>query len=616
MALHIDSLKSHLDSFLQPVASAASSLFQEELVLREPDMAVTTDQEFLAARSEGFLLTQIGISGDEQGDIALILTVSNASLLSGRQDELEEETIQESAESEGLEQRETENVQAMLGAMTQAFTDQLTSLHSVTLSFLMEDPQVVASPRSASAFFDSSQDRLLQLTIPMSLGEQELDPLYCLIPETLVDISGLDQGDEAREEQEEQEEQGEQEEADPESEEAAGDTPNADLTQEELQDILDTSQEEDEEESGTDEEPAPESEPDAEADSGGDADQEEPEEEDEGEGVDPEVLRKTLNQSVRYGEEELGDLLGKSLELTEDTFTIRTKEEILGEHQDKLVVTKLLVNGERQGEIHALFSMRDAILLGGTLLMIPEEEINKNIKQNNFGDDEADAFGEIINIWTGALSKVFEEYYPRKLHIKKDRMEPMAPAKIETESPDPFPDGKYLLVSYKMQFGTQALGNLEMVFPLSVLDITSKQQQEIVDQAKGVDTQATPAVAILSENREANKAISSVLGSMGFDLCYITFRENIKDKIRPYNVAAVLLILDEISEKNLAKLIKLQSLLRNKYPAIVAGPQWTRPQVIQAIKYGAQDIVNTPPDSEVVQNKFWEFAPEQPSTVE
>jgi len=604
MPLHIDSLKAHLDEFLQPVATEASSLFQEEIALSKPEISVTTDQEFLASRSEGFLLTQIGISGDEQGDIALIVSESSASLLSGRQDELDEDTIQQSAESEGLQQRETENVQAMLGAMTQAFTDRLSSLHSVTLSFLMEDPQIVGSPRSSSAFFNSAQDRLLQLSFPLSLGEQELEPLYCLIPESLVDISEL-----------------QQEEKDAAEEEADG-APNADLTREELQDILDANQQADQEENEATEEDEDTAEDDssnteaASDETEGEGEGEEEEEEEEEEGVDPETLRNTLYKSVQSGEEELSDLLGKSLELTEDIFTVKNKADILAEYQDKIVQTKLLVNGDRHGEIYALFSMRDAILLGATLLMMPEEEINKKAKQNNFGDDEADAFGEIINIWTGALSKVFEEYYPRKLHIKKDRMESLAPAKIEMESSEPFPDGEYLLVSFKMQFGTQALGNLEMVFPLSVLDIKAKQKQYILDQAKGIDTSSPPAVAILSENREANKAISPVLSTMGFELTYINFRENIKDKLRSHNVTAVLLILSEVSEKSLAKLIKLQSLLRNKYPAIVAAPQWTRPQVIQAIKYGAQDIINTPPDSEVVRGKFWEFAPEQPSTVE
>ena len=595
MALSIDSLKSHLDNFLPPVASAASSLFQEDLELREPEMAITTDQEFLAGSSEGFMLTQVSISGDYQGDVALIVTISTASLVSGRQEDLDEETIQQGSGSEGLEQQQTENVQAMLGAMTQAFTDQTTSLFPVTLSFLMEDPQMVDSPQSTSAFFSSAQDRLLRLAFPMTLGDRELEPLYVLIPESLVDTSRM-------------EENGSQ------AEEGEGSTSSADLTQEELQEILDTSQQdEDEEEEETGEESA--TGPTEETD-GEEAEAQEDTEEEEGEGVDPDTLRNTLAQSVRNGEEELGDLLGKSLELTEDTFTVKSKSEIFAEHQGKLVMTKLLVNGERQGEIYSIFSMQDAILLGGTLLMIPEEEINKNIKQNNFGDDEADAFGEIINIWTGALSKVFEEYYPRKLHIKKDRMEAVVPTKLEMESSEPFPDGEYLLVSYKMQFGTRALGNLEMVFPLSVLDITSKEKANIVDQAKGISTQAPPAVAILSENREANKAISSILDSMGFELCYINFRENIKEKIRAYNVTVVLLLLEEVTEKNLAKVIKLQSLLRNKYPALVAAPQWTRPQVIQAIKYGAQDILNTPPDTEVVQNKFWEFAPEQTSKVE
>jgi len=605
MALSIDSLKTHLDDFLQPVASAASTLFQENLELGEPDMAATTDQEFLAASSEGFLLTQVGISGDHQGDVALIITMSSASVLSGRQEELDEETIRQSSGSEGLEQQETDNVQAMLGAMTQAFTDQITSLHPVTLSFLMEDPQLVDSPQSTSAFFASTQDRLLRLAVPMSLGEQELTPLYVLIPESLVDPAGL-------EEEEEQQHEEEQEQAADNT--ASESKPNADLTQEELKEILETSQQEDEETEETGDESAEE--PPADTNAGEGEDGQEEQEEEEGEGVDTDTLRNTLEQSVRNGEEELSDLLGKSLELTEDTFTVKSKSDIFAEHQGKLVMTKLLVNGDRNGEFHVIFSMGDAIMLGGTLLMIPEEEINKNVKQNNFGDDEADAFGEIINIWTGALSKVFEEYYPRKLHIKKDRMEPVVPTKLEIDSPEPFPDGEYLLVSYKMQFGARALGNLEMVFPLSVLDIAFKEKARILDQAKGINTQAPPAVAILSENREANKAISSILESLGFELCYITFRENIKEKIRPFNVSAVLLILEEVTEKNLAKVIKLQSLLRNKYPAIVAAPHWTKPQVIQAIKYGAQDILNTPPDSEVVRNKFWEFAPEQPSTVE
>lgn len=612
MALRIDTLKHHLKSFLQPAATAASSLFREELVLHEPSMSITTDRDFLAGSSEGFLITQIQISGDYQGKIALIVNGSNAAMISGKQEELdddeEEGSQQQDSRGVRLQESERENVQAFFGSLTQGFTDYLASHYSVSLSSSMEDPQVVESPNSASELFAQAQDRLLQLALPMSLGEQQLDPLYALVPESLIDLSVL----------EERRSSGEGSES----------TPSVDLTREELQEILDASLEEDGsgqngEQSGPDsgqskDQPAPKEQGQVEQNLQEGKDKQEEQEEEEHQGVDPKRVRKTMERAVQNGEEELGDLLGRNLELTEDAFTVKTKEEIFEEHQDKLVLTKLLAKGDCSGEIYSVFSVKDAVLLGGTLLMIPEEEINKKVKQDNFSDDEADAFGEIINIWTGALSKVFETYYPRKIHIKKDRMTKVIPTKVEKESSEPFPDGEYLQVSYKMQFGTRALGNMEMIFPFSVLDISQNQKEAILEQARldssaAEDPQSPPALGILSENREENKNISNLLNALGFEVCYLNFRENIKEKIRSHNVVSVLIILKEIDEKSLAKLIKVQSLLRNKYPVVVAGPQWTRSQVIQAIKYGAQDIISTPADEDILRDKFEEYLPEQPA---
>lgn len=608
MALRIDTLQSHLTSFLQPGAHAASSLFREQLVLDEPSMTITTDRDFLAASSEGFLITQIDISGDYQGKIALVVSASIAALISAKQEEMEEEeSLGQGSSDETLRERETDNVQALLGSLTQAFTDHLASNYSVTLSFFMEDPQVIEAPNSASELFAQARDRLLQLSLPMSLGGTKLGPLHVLVPEPLIDLSVLE---EYRS-----------------SSDGDSDTPSADLTREELQEILNASVEEDQarqNEEMTDPGDSTDSEGQAEnADQGrketnAGGEEKEEQEEEEHQGVDPKVVRKTMEQAVQNGEEELGDLLGKTLEFTEDVFTVKSKEQIFAEHQDKLILTKLLAKGECYGEIYTVFSVRDAILLGGTLLMIPEEEINKKIKQTNFSDDEADAFGEIINIWTGALSKVFETYYPRKIHIKKDRMINVIPTKVEKDSPEPFPDGEYLQVSYKMQFGTRALGNMEMIYPFSVLDISPNQKDAILEQARldfsaSKDPEAPPTIGILSEHREENKNISQLLNAMGFEICYLNFRENIKEKVHSYNVVSVLIILKEVDEKSLAKLIKVQSLLRNKYPVVVAGPQWTRSQVIQAIKYGAQNIINTPADEDILRDKFEEYLPEQPA---
>ena len=50
----------------------------------------------------------------------------------------------------------------------------------------------------------------------------------------------------------------------------------------------------------------------------------------------------------------------------------------------------------------------------------------------------------------------------------------------------------------------------------------------------------------------------------------------------------------EVGERGLASIIKIQSAVGEKTPLIAAGPEWTRKTVLQAIKYGARDILVTP----------------------
>ncbi len=235
--------------------------------------------------------------------------------------------------------------------------------------------------------------------------------------------------------------------------------------------------------------------------------------------------------------------------------------------------------------------------------MVPEKEINKNIKENTFSEDEADAFGEIMNILTGAFSNVFAESSFKKIHLRKDRMETLDPNKIETESPDPMPESQYYLVSYTMQLGNRSLGELKMIFPLFILGISDQQAEYLEKVTNTAYVEENPSVAIISENSKENKVISTILEDLGCHILYLSFKENIKEKLRSYNIQAVFLIVNEINEKNLAKLIKVKSLLRGKHPIIISAPNWTRSKVIKAIKYGACDIINSPADPNDLKEK-------------
>lgn len=589
MSLNTESLNAQIKPFLEPVAQSAAPLFQESFLLHEPEAELVALRDLLSADGHVLVLALLNISGDYEGEAGLVLHAHNALLLSGKLDNLDPQAIQEKMDRQTLSQRDVENVKAWLNTMAKAFVESLTSQGNLNLSLYLEDPVMVYSHQSLPL----PEEELLRVVCPMSLGQEQLDPLIVAIPSELY--STLPQGEQSEAGSGENE-----------------DAPEADasLTPEELRDIL-GDEETDTEQPEEREEPA-EAETAAQASEEKETEEEQEvqeEEEEEPEGVDPQILHQTLSRSLQNGEEELGDLLGKGLELREEAFTVKGKSEIFSEHTEKLVMTKLLVSGEIHGEIYTLLSVPDAVYLGGTLLMLPEEEVKKKVKTNNFGEDEADAYGEIVNILSGNLSKTFAEYYPRKLHIKKDRMETLVPTKLEASSPEPFPDGEYFYASYRIQMGSNSLGSLELVFPLHVLDLSRKQKEQLLRESKGASQTEPPAVAILSENPEENKNFTPVLASLGFEICFFTFRDNIKEKLRPYNVQTVLVILSEVNEKSLAKLIKIQSLFRDKYPAIVAAPNWTRTQVLQAVQYGAHDILKSPPDPEAIQLKFEPYAP-------
>ena len=61
------------------------------------------------------------------------------------------------------------------------------------------------------------------------------------------------------------------------------------------------------------------------------------------------------------------------------------------------------------------------------------------IKDEDFGEDCSDAFGEIANIISGVYTAVFEEQYSQKLRFIRKELKDILPAEVEPESDAPIP---------------------------------------------------------------------------------------------------------------------------------------------------------------------------------
>ena len=134
-------------------------------------------------------------------------------------------------------------------------------------------------------------------------------------------------------------------------------------------------------------------------------------------------------------EEEVGALLGSEVKLQNLENRMISKETFFYEElSGKQVVAYMDVVGELENASYLFVGLKDAIHIGGTLIMLPQSELDSVVNEETFGDDTQDAYGEIANIIAGVYSAVFEEQYIKKIRFVKTGLEQIVPMKVKIEA--------------------------------------------------------------------------------------------------------------------------------------------------------------------------------------
>lgn len=172
---------------------------------------------------------------------------------------------------------------------------------------------------------------------------------------------------------------------------------------------------------------------------------------------------------------EVSSLLGCDVVLAPPTVAVLSKEDFFASSLKKLAMARMAAEGERSGEGYIFAQVKDAVLMGGTLIMLPPSELEQRVASDDFSGEEADAFGEIANIIAGVLTTAFDEYFPDKLRFVKKGLETVVPTKVLAESPNPFPDGSYCHAVYGMTMDGQTLNPLQLLFPAELLGLAPEK---------------------------------------------------------------------------------------------------------------------------------------------
>lgn len=155
--------------------------------------------------------------------------------------------------------------------------------------------------------------------------------------------------------------------------------------------------------------------------------------------ADRAVVDRVFNAIIEQTAEEVGDLLGATVTCDNHQTKLLKKEQIFEIKRSRSVLSTMEISGDREGKGFLITDQKDSITLGGTLIMLPPDQIEENCNQRTFEGEAADAFSEVANIIAGVYTSIFLDMYPENLHFKRTNVDEFLPGRLDPGADLPFP---------------------------------------------------------------------------------------------------------------------------------------------------------------------------------
>jgi len=184
-------------------------------------------------------------------------------------------------------------------------------------------------------------------------------------------------------------------------------------------------------------------------------------------------------------QDEVSGLIGATFILSDLQRQFVSKEEAFEQLPGKQVMAKMDITGDIQGQGCLLLDVKDAIRLGGTLIMLPESSLDEVVTAGKYDEETEDSYGEIANIIAGSYTKVFEETYPDNCRFVRKTQEIIIPVKVDIGSDEPVPDQLYYQIAAVMTLNGRQMGNLVMLLPAATFGLEADESgQEVAAPAE------------------------------------------------------------------------------------------------------------------------------------
>lgn len=335
-------------------------------------------------------------------------------------------------------------------------------------------------------------------------------------------------------------------------------------------------------------------------------------------------LRKMIQSALRQAAQESSMLLNQELTVEDTEVEETDRRKYLDELEDSAFVVGVESRDDYSGRFYMVFALRDAILMSGILLGIPQARISEKKKLLILEADDVDAFSEIANQIIGSFNSVFQPCLPRKVHLKQLPPTKFVPQVDEVTEDIPFPDGEFLVYKAQIRLRGEEMNRFDILvpFPLALLFDPEEDAPEpeegsgdtVHDQAESLrrmfpdsdgpadaggedHSGGSAAVLVLDEDAGDREKVKCFLEAAGFRAIAVSPGTDVSAFFAGGGVRAVVLGTAKAEEWDFSLCSRLRRVSRDaSIPIIMSARQWTRTRVLKAVKNGANDIIMKPYD--------------------
>nr|WP_320009504.1 hypothetical protein [uncultured Desulfobulbus sp.] len=197
-----------------------------------------------------------------------------------------------------------------------------------------------------------------------------------------------------------------------------------------------------------------------------------------------ERFNKILIAGVERIQDEVAALIGKPFKLGKPEIGSVDKETLFENLSGKQVLAHVRVEGDVQGKGCMIVGIKDAIFIGGNLIMLPDNELDAVVAEQEYSEELQDSYGEVANIICGALTVTFEEQYPKAVRLIRTEQDVFLPAKVDPESDEPIVNEPYYQFAVPMNMDGRDLGSLYLVLPAVPFGLAEAPSQETASSSE------------------------------------------------------------------------------------------------------------------------------------